>query len=122
MRIGELARRAGVSASCIRFYEARGLLPTPPRLAGGYRDYDEQALATLVFIARARDLGFGLPAIAAHLASPNDGSRKTRLKNLLESMVEAIDVRMQRLADQRRTLTKLIAEVMEQQADKEHAN
>ncbi|RFC77324.1 MerR family transcriptional regulator [Streptomyces sp. AcE210] len=40
MRIGELARRAGVTTKAVRYYESLGLL-TPERLANGYRDYDE---------------------------------------------------------------------------------
>jgi len=35
MKIGEIAKRAGVSASRIRFYEAQGILPPAPRGAGG---------------------------------------------------------------------------------------
>ena len=40
MRIGDLAKLTGVSASTIRFYEIQGLLPAAARLANGYRDYD----------------------------------------------------------------------------------
>ena len=60
MRIGELAERAGVSTSTIRFYERRGLLPPAERLANGYRSYDERALFTVRFIDRAQSLS-GLP-------------------------------------------------------------
>lgn len=41
MRIGELARRAGVTTKAVRYYESLGLL-MPARLANGYRDYDER--------------------------------------------------------------------------------
>lgn len=40
MRIGELARRSGVPARMLRYYEEQGLI-TPNRLANGYRDYDD---------------------------------------------------------------------------------
>ena len=53
MRTGELAKRAGVGTSAVRFYEARGLLPKATRLANGYRDYGEQDLHLLRFIGRA---------------------------------------------------------------------
>jgi len=43
MRIGELARRAGVSTRTLRYYEEQGLL-TPRRLPNGYRSYDEDAV------------------------------------------------------------------------------
>ena len=39
MQIGELARRLGVSADTLRFYERSGVLPRPPRGENGYRDY-----------------------------------------------------------------------------------
>ncbi|GAB2324818.1 MerR family DNA-binding transcriptional regulator [Streptomyces griseoincarnatus] len=38
MRIGDLAAVSGVTAKTLRFYELAGLLPAPPRTAGGYRD------------------------------------------------------------------------------------
>jgi hypothetical protein len=57
MRAGELANAAGVSAQTIRFYERRGLLPAPPRLSSGYRDYPAEVVSTVLpseFIARER--------------------------------------------------------------------
>jgi MerR family transcriptional regulator, copper efflux regulator len=65
MRIGLLAARAGVSTSRIRFYEAQGLLPPPPRRHSGYREYNERALEIILFINRARGLGFSLAEVGA---------------------------------------------------------
>ncbi|MET7978371.1 MerR family DNA-binding transcriptional regulator [Streptomyces mirabilis] len=50
MRIGELATMSGVAAKTIRFYEQSGLMPEPPRTAGGYRDYPAHAATRLTFI------------------------------------------------------------------------
>ena len=61
MKIGEFARRAGVGASKVRFYEARGLLPPSARSANGYRSYDEADLRVIGFVDRARALGCALP-------------------------------------------------------------
>ncbi|GAA1265113.1 MerR family transcriptional regulator [Streptomyces javensis] len=58
MRIGELARRAGVTTKAVRYYESLGLL-TPERLANGYRDYGEHDVR-LVREIRALS-GLGLP-------------------------------------------------------------
>jgi hypothetical protein len=44
MRIGEVARQAGITCSAIRFYEGLGLLPEPQRTASGYRDYDQSVV------------------------------------------------------------------------------
>src|ERR1700761_8103199 len=91
MRIGILAQRAGVSASSIRFYERRGLLPRSSRRANGYRDYDEKAVEIILFINRARSLGFSLAEVAAHLSSPRDSGRKRRILAGLEKKLQEID-------------------------------
>lgn len=68
MKIGELARGAQVSIDTIRYYEREGLLPAPPRLASGYRRYEQTDLARLRFVRRAKTLGFTLVEIRDLLA------------------------------------------------------
>lgn len=60
MRRGELAARSGCNIETVRFYEKQGLLPAPPRTAGGHRDYAPEHLKRLTFIRRSRELGFTL--------------------------------------------------------------
>jgi DNA-binding transcriptional MerR regulator len=62
MTIGELADRAGLAASAIRYYEDLKLLPRPAR-AGGRRVYDEATLDRLLVIAFAKEAGFTLREI-----------------------------------------------------------
>ena len=50
MRIGELAKRTGLAASRIRFYEASGLITSVARKANGYRDYSPEAVVLLEII------------------------------------------------------------------------
>lgn len=69
MRIAELARRAGVAASAIRWYEQAGVLPAPPRRDNGYRDYGDADLARLRLVVALRRLGLG----------PEDAGRVARL-------------------------------------------
>jgi MerR family redox-sensitive transcriptional activator SoxR len=57
MSIGEVARRAGLRTSAIRYYEKLGLLPKPPR-AGGRRRYDERVLERLAMVRFAKHVGF----------------------------------------------------------------
>ena len=64
LTIGEVARRAGVATSSIRYYERIGLLPEPDRLSG-QRRYDAAVLGRLGFIGVAQSAGFKLREIKA---------------------------------------------------------
>jgi MerR family redox-sensitive transcriptional activator SoxR len=72
LRIGEIARRAGVASSTIRYYERIGLLPDPFR-EHGQRRYDESVLGKLGFIGVAQSAGFSLDEIKGLLAGIDDG-------------------------------------------------
>ncbi|MCZ6560493.1 MAG: helix-turn-helix domain-containing protein [Gammaproteobacteria bacterium] len=63
MQIGQLSKKTGCNIETIRYYEKRGLLPSPPRTAGGYRLYDSDHLKRLTFVMRSRDLGFSMAEI-----------------------------------------------------------
>jgi MerR family transcriptional regulator, Zn(II)-responsive regulator of zntA len=63
MRIGELAKRAGVSVQAIRFYERRRLMRTPRRTPAGYRIYTEKDLETVTVIKTMQRFGFKLAEI-----------------------------------------------------------
>jgi DNA-binding transcriptional MerR regulator len=63
MRIGELARRAGVTTRTVRYYEGLGLL-TSRREGGGHRQYDEEALARMGKIDWLKRMGLTLDEIA----------------------------------------------------------
>ncbi|WP_374126883.1 redox-sensitive transcriptional activator SoxR [Sphingomonas sp. 28-62-11] len=74
--IGDLAARAGVSVSSIRFYEARGLL-TPFRNSGGQRRFLRSDIRRLSFILIAQQLGLSIEAIRAELAKLPGGRTPT---------------------------------------------
>ena len=67
LTIGEVARRAGVATSAIRYYERVGLLPAPDRVSG-QRRYDDQVLGRLAFISVAQNAGFSLREIRELIA------------------------------------------------------
>jgi MerR family redox-sensitive transcriptional activator SoxR len=83
LTIGELARRAGVAPSALRYYEELGLLPTPAR-SSGQRRYPESAVGLVGIILLLRDAGFSLAEqkalMAARAAVPADWQRLARRK------------------------------------------
>src|SRR6478752_320706 len=71
LTIGQLAERAGVATSAIRFYEAEGLL-TSTRTAGNQRRYEQSSLRRIAFIRTAQRVGLSLEETGAALATlPN---------------------------------------------------
>lgn len=73
MRIGELAARAGVEPTTIRYYERIGLMPEPARRDSGYRDYSEEAVDRLGFIRAAQSVGLTLGEVRETLAFRDRG-------------------------------------------------
>jgi MerR family redox-sensitive transcriptional activator SoxR len=82
MKIGELARRANLNASAIRYYEKMGLLASPHR-SGGQRHYPSDALDRVLLIRFAGEMGFTLAEIKLFLSGLRDntpvGSRWKKL-------------------------------------------
>jgi MerR family copper efflux transcriptional regulator len=111
MRIGELAKRAGVNTSKIRFYEAQGLLPPAARLPNGYRDYGDHDLTVVKFIDRAQNLGFTLRDVATHLSAPQGDARKARLEARLIEKLAELDALLEQVRARRAEILKLIDEV-----------
>ena len=66
LAIGEVARRAGIRPSALRYYESIQLLP-PPRRVGGRRRYDETTVGMLKIIQLAQSAGFSVAEIATLL-------------------------------------------------------
>ena len=75
MNIGQASHKSGVSAKMIRYYESISLLPEAARKDSGYRDYDDADIHRLVFVRRARDLGFSIDRIRELLDLWNDRDR-----------------------------------------------
>lgn len=120
LRIGELARQAGVSSQAVRFYEAEGLLPPPARTAAGYRTYDSSALGRLNFIRRARHLGLSLAEIREVIQLAK--SRRApccRVRELLGEKLNELNEKIEELTRFRDQLRRFMKELstMPDQAD-----
>jgi MerR family transcriptional regulator, redox-sensitive transcriptional activator SoxR len=102
MPIGEVAERAGMSTSRIRFYESRGLLPEPER-AGGKRRYDEEVLRRLEIIDAAQRVGFTLEEIRDLLGSRDEVAHE-RLRQLAVMKLPELDDLIARATSVRRVL------------------
>jgi DNA-binding transcriptional MerR regulator len=61
--IGALASAAGTRITTIRYYERAGLLPAPDRTGCAHRVYTSEQVTRLLFIRRARELGFSIAEI-----------------------------------------------------------
>src|SRR5438552_4846854 len=72
LSIGQVADAADVNIQTIRYYERRGLFPTPRRTPAGYRQYADEAVARLRFIKHAQELGFSLQEVQELLACGSD--------------------------------------------------
>jgi MerR family redox-sensitive transcriptional activator SoxR len=94
MRIGEVARRAGVRVSLIRYYEDIGLLPDPDRVSG-QRRYDETVLRRLAVIDVAQRAGLALDEIRELIEHGNDPMSE-RLRELAERRLPEIDALIER--------------------------
>jgi DNA-binding transcriptional MerR regulator len=105
MTIGALARAAGVNIETVRYYERRGLLAVPARSDAGYRQYDDEALWRLQFVARAKQLGFTLSEIGELLAS--DGTRSADdVIAVARAKLAAVDEQVQELIATRARLER----------------
>lgn len=96
---GKLARQTGVNSETILYYEKTGLLPEPPRTAGGHRVYDTSHVKALEFIKRARGLGFAPKDVRLFLelndqaSMPCEKAKRVAAKHLEQVREKIADLR-----------------------------
>ncbi len=110
LTISEVAGAAAVNVQTIRYYERRGLFPSPRRTPSGYRQYAADAVARLRFIKHAQVLGFSLKEIqellglrVRHGTACDAVERKTRAK------IDVVQQKIAGLERVKRTLERLAA-------------
>jgi DNA-binding transcriptional MerR regulator len=107
LKIGELARNAGVTAKAIRFYERKRILPPAPRAANRYRLYSEDAIDMLRFIKQASSLGLTLAEIKDIIAIRQGGRPPcTHVHRLLRDKAAELDRKLKDLVDVRRRIDR----------------
>ena len=106
MKVGELAKRTGISVRTLHYYEEIGLVPKPHRNRAGYRLYGVREVERLQQVRSLQCLGFSLEEIRGMLASPafsaqqlietqlnrvrNQIALQTRLCDRLETLAESM--------------------------------
>ena len=109
MHIGTIARKSGIRAKTIRYYESIGLIDSAQRTASGYRVYSAEDVHTRRFVQRARGLGFSVSDVAKLLALWRDRQRTSaQVKALAQRHVAQIDHKIAELQAMRDTLVHLV--------------
>ena len=108
MRIGEVARRAGVNIETLRYYERRGLLAEPARGINGHRDYDEETVRFVKAVKEAQRLGFTLEEIAEHAKLTSGGRPHEAVRTRVAQKLDEIDERIASLRRVREELERVV--------------
>ena len=111
LTIGTLSERTEVNIETIRYYERIGILPKPPRSAGGHRLYANEHKQRLVFIRRSRALGFSLQEVRL-LLGLSGGRRLTcaKVKSITEQHITEIRRKIKDLKRLERVLSNMAAQ------------
>jgi len=110
MNIGDAARRCGLPAKTIRYYEESGLIRPAQRSGNGYRFYTEADVHILIFVRHARNLGFTVEECGQLLSLYEDKERQSSdVRNLVRRHLGHIDTKIEELERMQRTLRHLVA-------------
>lgn len=98
MRIGELARRAAVTARTIRYYESIGLIPQGDREGNSQHDYPEETVTRLRKIDQLKQLGLSLDEIRGvidlYFTDPSGRGPKRKVLALLRQHLAEVDAKL----------------------------
>jgi len=110
MRIGDVAKNAGVPAKTIRFWEDLGLLPKPSRTSSDYRNYGVEIIDRLTFIRHAQAAGFTLRQVRGVLDVADSGEPPCEhVAQLIQLRLDDVDARISQLKTTRTHLRSLAA-------------
>lgn len=109
LKIGQVARRAGVTPDTVRYYESRGLIPIAPRGSGGFRRYGSETVDRILFIKEAQALGFTLGDIEELVQlkeAPN--ARCADVRARASTKLREIEQKIDQLMEMRSALSTLV--------------
>lgn len=110
MNIGQAAKRCGLSAKTIRYYEDIDLVVPRRQASNEYRDYSDADVEKLAFLQRARAVGFGLDECRELLnLYQNTGRQASHIKDLVVGKLQQLDQQLEALNEMRATLTEMAA-------------
>lgn len=109
MKIGQVADASGVSVDTVRFYERRGVLPTPERTESGYRTYTQTTVERIRLARRLQALGLSLDEVidALHATDRGDATCASQ-RWRLEAVLDRIDAQIAELRAARRDVTGVL--------------
>lgn len=108
MNIGEAATGSGVNAKLIRHYESIGVIPKASRTESGYRVYTETDVHILIFVRRARGLGFSMKEIKKLVGLWRNKSRaSSEVKMMALKHIDELDRKIAELETMSKTLKQL---------------
>ena len=111
MTIGQVARKTGVSVEAIRYYEKEGLITEPERSPSGYRQYQTETVKRVLFIQRAKEVGFTLKEINDLLTlQSNPNACCGDILSRATSKVEQIEAKIDELQRMKNALQELTEE------------
>lgn len=107
LTIGRLATLASLNVETIRYYQKRGLIQEPPKPIQGYRIYSDEVLTQLLFIQRAKCVGFTLIEIKS-LLTLGEQSNCGQTKHLAQKKLVLVNDKLADLSQLKITLESLI--------------
>ena len=111
LKIGEVAKLAGIGIETLRFYEKAGVLDRPGRTYSGYRMYDSSVLDRIAFIKQAQVLGFTLEEIKELIRHKRSGENPCKeVRAVVRRRLEELDEKLKQMKKYRAELAATLKE------------
>lgn len=109
LRIGEVAKTAGVSPDTIRHYEKMGVIPPVRRSDGGYRMYPPHTIARVMLVRNGLQFGFSLRQLAVFLKARDSGAAPCRqVRATAEAIMNRVEQRIAELEQARASIRQTL--------------